>query len=77
MTLRAFISDKQEGFCYVAERSPKEQREFLWTIEPLDISRPSARIDATQVPAAIRRQAYKALQRKVLGSSSGKIDDGY
>jgi hypothetical protein len=60
--LRAYISKRQDGgFVYVAERSEKGNRTFLWSIAPLDIHKPEARIRPSAVPPAIRRKAYKAL----------------
>jgi hypothetical protein len=60
--LRAYISKRQAGdFVYVAERSPKGNRDFLWSIAPLDIHKAEIRISPSAVPPAIRREAYKAL----------------
>ena len=60
--LRAYISKRQAGgFVYVAERSPKGSRDFLWSIAPLDIHKAEVRISPCDVPSAIRREAYKAL----------------
>jgi hypothetical protein len=60
--LRAYISKRQAGdFVYVAERSPKGNRDFLWSVAPLDINQLEARISPSAVPMNIRREAYKAL----------------
>jgi hypothetical protein len=60
--LRAYISKRQAGdFVYVAERSEKGNRTFLWSVAPLDIHKPEARIRPSAVPMNIRREAYKAL----------------
>jgi hypothetical protein len=68
--LRAYISKRQAGdpgsgsgtgFVYVAERSEKGNRTFLWSVAPLDINKPEARIRPSAVPMNIRREAYKAL----------------
>jgi hypothetical protein len=60
--LRAYISKRQDGgFVYIAERSAKGNRKFLWSIASLDIHQAEVRIDPSAVPPAIRREAYKAL----------------
>jgi hypothetical protein len=64
--LRAYISKRQVGlscgdFVYIAERSAKGNRDYLWSIAPLNIHKAEIRISPSAVPMNIRREAYKAL----------------
>jgi hypothetical protein len=56
-----FISAPIDGRIYVAERSRKGSVKLLWSIMPHAPVAPDVRVEANEVPMAIRRQAYRAL----------------
>lgn len=53
-----FISEPVRGQIYIAETSRKGARRLLWSVMPQKDG-PDVRIDPTQVPIAVRRQAYR------------------
>ena len=62
MTHGIYISRPCDASIYVAERSRKGSRRLLWSVMPERSIIPERRIDASQVPTRIRRQAYRILK---------------
>jgi hypothetical protein len=60
-----YISAPLEGTVFVAERSRKGGR-FLWSTLPVAPIAGDSRINARQVPRAIRRAAYRHLAKLAL-----------
>jgi hypothetical protein len=61
-----FISAPVDGQIYVAERSPKGHRTFLWSIVSATLIGHEQRINPRQVPHHIRRRAYRHLDKEAL-----------
>jgi hypothetical protein len=67
-----FISDPHCGNYYIAARAIRGMRKsngLRWSIMPITLSVADILIDASQVPYAIRRQAYRYLDRPRKASS--------
>ena len=56
-----YISRPHDGLVYFAERSRKGSQKLLWSVIPREPFGPELRVDATDVPREIRRQAYRHL----------------
>jgi hypothetical protein len=56
-----FISRPDNGVIYIAERSRKSAK-LLWSCMPVQPIRADVRVEASDVPRPIRRQAYKLFE---------------
>jgi hypothetical protein len=58
-----FISAPLGGMIFVAERSRRGSGRFLWSMLPAEPIAGDSRINARQVPRAVRRAAYRHLAK--------------
>lgn len=58
-----FISEPHKGDYYIAEPSRKGTRKVRWSRMPVETAAPDIRIDPSDVPYSIKRQAYRIFYR--------------
>jgi hypothetical protein len=59
-----YISPVHDGMVFVAERSRRGSGRFLWSTLPVAPTAGDSRINARQVPRAVRRAAYRHLAKQ-------------
>jgi hypothetical protein len=58
-TENVYISEPIHGKYFIAERSPKGHRGFLWSSMPVEPTAGPSRVQASRVPLYIRKEAYR------------------